>query len=137
MRTLMAPNPDFFLDPTDGGNQRDLGSPEAEVRACWVQGRLRNSGRDDFALVLIEPPLIGQPYGLGDRDIDRVLLATRHAGRTLFPVTEWPALVYVIRVLDESILEAKTFSSDQVQVIRWGVLHKDRPGSPLGDSPGR
>ena len=103
MRTLMAPNPDFFLDPTDGGNQRDLGSPEAEVRACWVQGRLRNSGRDDFALVLIEPPLIGQPYGLGDRDIDRVLLATRHAGRTLFPVTEWPALVYVIRVLDERV----------------------------------
>jgi hypothetical protein len=93
--------------------------------------------RDDFALVLIEPPLIGQPYGLGDRNFDRVLLATRHAGRALFPVTEWPALVYVIRVLDESILETKTFSSDQVQVIRWGVLHKDRPGSPLGDASGR
>jgi hypothetical protein len=129
--------PDFFLDPTDGGNQRYFGSPEADLRACWVKGRLRDSRRDDFALVLIEPPLIGQPYGLGDRDIDTVLLATRHVGRTLFPVTEWPAFVYVIRILDGSILETKTFSSDQVQMIRWAILYKDRPESPLGSAPGR
>jgi len=50
--------PDFFLDPADGGDQQEL-------RTCWVQGRLRNSNRDDFALVLIEPPLIGQPLRPG------------------------------------------------------------------------
>ncbi len=118
----MATSPDFFLDPTDDGDNREL-------RACWIQGRLRDSSRDDYMLVSIEPPLIGQPYGLGDRDIARVLLSTRHEGKTLFPVTEWPAFVYVIRIVDEAILETRTFSSDQVQMIRWGVLHKERRGA--------
>ena len=133
----MVDSPDFFLDPTDGGDQRDLGSPEAQLRACWAQGRLRTSSRDDWMLVRIEPPLIGQPYGLGDRDLERVLLATRHAGTTLFPVTEWPAFVYILRIVDDTILETKTFSPDQVQLIRWGVLHRGRPRAPLGSDHAR
>jgi hypothetical protein len=74
-------------------------------------------------------PLSPQPYGLGDRDIERVLLATRHAGRTLFPLTEWPAFVYVIRIVDDTILETRQFSADQVRLILWGVLFKERPRS--------
>jgi hypothetical protein len=118
----MATPPDFVLDPTDSGD------PD-ELRACWIEARLRDASRDDYMLVRIDPPLIGQPYGLGDRDIHRVLLATRHAGRTLFPVTEWPAFVYVIRILDNAILKTKQFSPNQVQMIRWGVLLKERPGA--------
>jgi len=114
--------PDFFLDPTDSGDPREL-------RACWIEDRLRDSSRDDYLLVRIDPPLIGQQYGMGDRDVERVLLATRHVGKTLFPVTEWPAFVYVLRVLDDAILKQKMLSSNQVQMIRWGVLHKERPRS--------
>jgi len=118
---MVAP-PDFFLDATETGDPREL-------RACWLEGRLRDSSRDDYMLVRIDPPLIGQPYGLGDRDIERVLLATRHAGRTLFPVTEWPAFVYVLRVLDDTVLKTKMFSANHVQMIRWAILHKERQGS--------
>jgi hypothetical protein len=117
----MITPPDFFLDPTDNGDYREL-------RACWIEGRMRDSARDDYMLVKIDPPLSGQPHGLGECDISEVLLATRHAGKTLFPVSEWPAFVYVIRIADEGILQTKTFSKDQVEMIRWGVLQKDRPG---------
>jgi hypothetical protein len=111
--------PDFFLDPTESGDLREL-------RAVWIADRLRDGIRDDYMLVRIDPPLSGQLYGLGDRDIDLVLLATRHAGKTLFPVTEWPAFVYIIRIVDDSVLKTKAFSADQVQMIRWGILYKER-----------
>ena len=118
----MAPSPDFFLDPTEDGDSREL-------RACWICGRLRDSIRDDYMLVSIEPPLIGQAFGLGGVNIARVLLATRHVGKTLFPITEWPAFVYVIRLLDETIIEKRTFSADQVEMIRWGTLHQKKAGT--------
>jgi hypothetical protein len=52
--------PDFFLAAvveTDG----DLANP----RACWSKARLRNTHRDDYMLIEIEPPIIGQAYGSG------------------------------------------------------------------------
>ena len=113
----MNPEPDFFLDPTEDGNPNEL-------RACWVKGRLRDAYRDDYMLVNIDPPLPGQRFGLGDKDLKQVLLATRHQGHTLFPITEWPVFVYVIRILDESILLSKNFSSNQVEMILWGILHR-------------
>lgn len=111
---------DFFLNPTDSG---DL----SELRACFVKGRLKDAFRDDYMLVEITPPIIGQKYGLGGRDISQVILATRHKGYTLFPVTEWPAFVYIIRILDENILTTMQFSANQVEMILWGVIHKSPP----------
>ena len=46
-------------------------------------------------LVKIDPPLVGQQFGLGPKDVDMLVLAARLEGQTLFPVTEWPCPVYV------------------------------------------
>lgn len=46
------------------------------------------------------------------------------AGVTLFPVTEWPAHVYVFRILDESLLKEATFQPDQVEMIAWGIIFR-------------
>jgi hypothetical protein len=58
----MHREPDFFLSAE--GERVDL----SEVRACSIEKRLRDRVRDDYLLVRIEPPLIGQSYGLGARD---------------------------------------------------------------------
>jgi hypothetical protein len=106
---------DFYLRLNEG-----MGEP----RACWRKARLRDMGRDDWMLVAIEPPVIGQPYGLGREDIYQLLLATRHQGQTLFPVSEWPAHVYVVRILDKSVLDQEEFGASQTEIIEWGVLHR-------------
>jgi hypothetical protein len=94
-----------------------------EPRACWCKGRLRDASRDDWMLVAIEPPVIGQPYGLGGEDIYYLLLATRFQGQTLFPISEWPPSVYVVRLLNKSIIDQREFDYTQTQLIDWGVLY--------------
>ncbi len=90
--------PDFLLSAA--GEMR----PDADLslpRACWTKARLRNEIRDDYMLIDVDPPVIGQPYGLGSEDITQLIIATRWKGCTLFPVTEWNCSVYVVRILDE------------------------------------
>jgi len=94
-------NPDFYLS-----SAREY-LPLSDPRACYAEARLRDSNRDDYMLVRINPPLIGQRFGLGSSDVDRLILSTRHQGYTLFPVTEWPSHVYVSRIVNKSILECR------------------------------
>lgn len=110
----MIQDPDFFLCAK--GEHDDLSDP----CACWRCKRLRDNIRDDYLVVDIEPPIIGQRYGPGDKDITQIILATRHEGVTLFPITEWPAHVYVCRILDDAILSQDVFEEHQVEMITWG-----------------
>jgi hypothetical protein len=73
-------------------------------------------------LVGIDPPLIGQQFGMGSLDICDLILSTRHQGYTLFPVTEWPSHVYVSRILDESILGTSYIDTEKVELIAWGLI---------------
>lgn len=109
--------PDFYLASTEG---YDLEEP----RKCWKVRRLSTPDRSDLLLIRIEPPLIGQKFGLGGRDIDSVIVVARHKGCTLFPVAEWPVYVHVARLLvdlpeDKSELQASEFES-----IAWAELYR-------------
>jgi len=94
-------------------------------RACRQLGRFADVNRDDYMLVEIDPPLIGQSFGLGDKDITRLLLSTRHQGHSLFPIDEWPAHVYVTRLLDQKVISNNRFSAQQVELIAWGLLFRN------------
>ena len=127
----MVQDPDFALC-TEGRD--DLSYP----RGCWQRKRLRDNIRDDYLLVDIAPPITGQRYGLGNNDITQLILATRHQGVTLFPVNEWPAHVYVYRILNEAILRQKTFQAHQVEMITWGIIFRSlREASDCADSIAR
>ncbi|MBE7539803.1 MAG: hypothetical protein HS122_15515 [Opitutaceae bacterium] len=112
--------PDFFL--SSAGEYKPLSVP----RACWTRERLRDQARDDHMLIEIEPPLIGQSFGRGGEDITRLIISTRHQGETLFPITTWPASVYVARILDENVIEARMFKREQVELIAWAMIFSTR-----------
>jgi hypothetical protein len=116
----MKRSPDFFL--SSAGEYKLLSEP----RACWGKARLRDNLRDDYMLIEIEPPLMGQGFGLGGNDITKLIISTRHQGYTLYPITEWPSFVYVIRILDEAILKTLFFSKDQVELIAWAMIFPTR-----------
>jgi len=61
-------------------------------------------------LIEIEPALIGQSFGLGATDIRELIISTRHAGQTLYPISEWPSFVYVARILNDAVLRTLGFS---------------------------
>lgn len=75
-------------------------------------------------LIKIEPPLLGQHFGQGDKNIYRLIISTRLEGRTLYPISEWPAHVYVARILDPGIMDTGCFSKDQVELIAWATIFR-------------
>lgn len=108
--------PDFYLASSEGYEME-------EPRRGFAVRRLRGDSRDDYLLVRIEPPVIGQPFGLGDRDIDHVVLATRHAGESLFPIQRWPVFVHVARPL-VPIEGRGVLHDDEMESIAWAEIYE-------------
>ncbi len=113
-----AKAPDFYL--STAGEYEGLAVP----RACRIEARLSDRVRVDHLLVRIDPPLEGQGFGLGSRDIKQLVLTVIFDGTALFPIKEWPAHVYVARILDDSIVATGSIGSGQVQIIAWGTLFR-------------
>ena len=109
--------PDFFLSSPDS-------NIFAEPRACWIKDRIVGPYRDDGVWVVIEPALLGQKFGLGDKNIMRLILFPRHKGTTLLPVSEWPIHVYVLRAIDEAIFQRGQFSAKEALELAWGALYR-------------
>lgn len=116
----MKRSPEFYL--STAGEYRPLAAP----RACWQRARLRDIVRDDHMLIDIEPGLTGQGFGLGSADITQLIISARYSGKTLYPISEWPFFVYVARILDGSIIESRSFTGDQIELIAWGTLFRTR-----------
>lgn len=74
----------------------------------------------------IDPVLIGQPFGLGAKNINQIIIVNRHQGVTLFPVSEWPAFVYVRRPLIEGIELKDTIEEVDIKLIAWAELYKNK-----------
>jgi hypothetical protein len=82
--------PDFFLRSNEGFG---LESP----RACRVNRAVEVGNGQDGLLVTIDPPILGQQYGLGDSSIREVVLAPRNPDET-FADESWPLDVHVARL---------------------------------------
>jgi hypothetical protein len=78
-------------------------------------------------VIRVDPPVIGQKYGLGAEDITELLIAPRLEGYTLYPVSPWPCYVYVFRILDEAIITSRVITRpDQGEMIAWAELYRSR-----------
>lgn len=112
-------DPDFYLSSSEGYGLE-------QPRACYRIRRLKGRIGDDYLVIRIDPPIPGQPYGLGDRAIDTVVVAARHAGASLFPITDWPAFVHVARPLVADLEIRETLHEGELEEIGWAELHPDR-----------
>lgn len=112
----MDEKPTFYIVSTDD-------TTIEEPRACFALRRIAYGSRDDYLVVKIDPPLIGQEYGLGGKDIDVLVVAAKHQGVTLFPIKEWPVYVYVFRPLIDPSLLRGHIPPKSLQMISWSELH--------------
>ena len=92
------------------------------VRECQLLRRLVFDTGKECALVRLTPPVIGQDFGSG-QDLEQFVVAARHEGGRLFPVSEFPLFVF-IGLLQEGAEEAAEISTGDVQVIGWGELYR-------------
>ncbi len=114
---MSVDHPDFFLASSEGYDME-------EPRRCRAIRRVRSRHRDDLLLIEIEPPLIGQKYGFGGRDVHQVLVATRHQGASLFPIRRWPVYVHVALCLADDWQDLEFLADNQIRSIAWAELYK-------------
>jgi len=112
-------NPDFFLASSESYRLM-------EPRSCERIKRVRSDNRDDLLLVKVEPPLAGQLCGLGGRDIDTLLIATRHKGDSLFPIRKWPVFVHVARLVIEYPERREEIHDNEFESIAWAELYRTK-----------
>lgn len=112
-------SPDFFLGSTEVDG--DL----ARVRSCWRKGRLECPHGAGCLAVTADPPIIGQPFGLGGSDITDIIVSPHYEGDSLFPITQYPVHVYIYRALRPEVFEGKPWSEDDIEMIAWGELYAD------------
>ena len=109
-------DPDFYLASADSYN---LEIP----RRVWQLKRMSGLGRDDLLLVRIDPPVI-DGFGSDAESIATVVLATRHEGGSLFPVTHWPVSVYVLRPTIDNVEDRHILQKGEFRNIAWAELYK-------------
>ena len=120
------PVPDFWMLTTDGAMLE-------EPRACYKTRRLAGGHSDGYLLCEIVPPFVGQRYGLGARDIHRVVMTGRDPGSSVFAIKKWPADVHVWRLTVDVSDEVFAFAGDEFESMIWAELYDSRfatlPGS--------
>lgn len=94
-------------------------------RRAYSIKRIRGDVRDDFLLLKIDPPLT-PPKEFPGNDIDRILVATRHADASLFPIDRWPVYVFVLRILVEDPERRDVLHNDELELIAWAALYRTR-----------
>jgi len=108
---------DFYLVSTE------LREPY-EPRACHIIKRLCSELRDDLALVEVSPPL---PFYIYDsaEDLIRLIIAARHEGTSLFPVSEWPLAVYICCFKEQGNLDQGVIRSEDLTILDWGEIRRN------------
>ncbi len=109
--------PDFYLTSSEGYNLE-------EVRACYKERRFMNGHPDGYLLCEIEPPILGQPHGLGGQDIHRVVLASRHAGYSVFSIKDWPVYVHVARLTCDDFGDKFIIAENDIESIGWAEIYE-------------
>jgi hypothetical protein len=87
---------------------------------------VRADDRDDYWLAEVDPPFIGQHFGLGAEDISEIIIATRLEGQSLQRLKDEITPVYVARVLSEEVRRTKRMRAGQTELILWGEVKRSR-----------
>ena len=96
-----------------------------DVRAVYGIRRVATHNRDDCLLAWVTPAISAALPTLTFSDLQLVVLASRHGGETLFPVTVWPTDVYVDRLLGP-VPEDGVLTFDAMQQIGWATIYPTR-----------
>jgi hypothetical protein len=107
--------PDFYLSSSEGYNLEAL-------RACFKERRFIGSHPDGYMLCEIDPPILGQSYGLGAKDINQIVIASRHAGYSIFDIKEWPAYVHVARLSRDIARDQFVLEEEDIKSIGWAEI---------------
>ena len=114
----MSTAPDFYLG---SGDSKELNK---HPRACSVIREVDNPRGDKGLLVTVVPPLDASFDKETGGSKDYVVLATRHEGASLVPISAWPVEVYVVYVTEGDPAETEIVRAGAYRIGWWGTLYR-------------
>ena len=103
--------PDFYLASTDGYG---LDTPTR----CWRIRALRSSSGNDLMLVNVDPPILHFSLSW-----DQVALASRHKGKSVLHIREWPHYVDIAVASSGGFSDSEFIKDQEIESIAWGELY--------------
>jgi hypothetical protein len=97
----------------------------SSTRECVFQKRLNFRNGKECMLVRVNPPVVGQDYGVAE-DITLFVLTNRHEGHGLFPIKEFPCFVFIARPLIDDIELQDEIDKEDLEVVAWGELYRTK-----------
>lgn len=88
------------------------------VRTCRFLAFKRFDTGKNCALAELDPPIVGQQFGLAD-DVSEVILASRHEGDDIGNIQGFPCFVHVARLVADSIADQDVISAADLQNLAW------------------
>jgi len=111
----------------------------AEPRSCRLLASVDGPPPHDRLLVLgIDPPAIGQGFGLGGTDIERIVVASAYVGDTIDPLPTLPVHVHLLLIRDEPNELPSVFAAEDLRLVSRGTLVESRAAAErMAESLGR
>jgi hypothetical protein len=107
----------------------------SEPRACRVLGATSVDGPPREVLVIaIEPPAIGQAFGLGGEDVEVLAVSPAHADKSLSPRPELPMDVHILLLDKLWSGPADRLSRQDLRLVGRGRLVAEREQAEALDS---
>jgi hypothetical protein len=92
------------------------------VRECRFADMLVFDTGKNAAVACLQPPVIGQDFNC-PADLQRVILAPRHEGVSIDPISEFPCFVFIAITHEGRELQSP-IRSDDLEIIGWGELYR-------------
>ena len=109
--------PDFYLTSTEV-------EPTLNPRKCRILQELWSEERGEYFLrIQIEPSIKGGHIRVDQDEVDEFVVATRHVGTSLHPLSEFPIWVYFCYILNDQIRVTGKVSAKDLRIILIGQLY--------------
>ncbi|CAK7013479.1 hypothetical protein [Saezia sanguinis] len=93
------------------------------VRKCaFIQSMTFDTGKI-AVLAAIAPPLVGQAYNSA-KDIELVVLTSRHQGENIASIRNFPFFVFISRPLIDDICNRQIIHTNELEILAWGELYR-------------
>lgn len=108
---------DFYLGSSESNLLRN-------IRKCYIIKRFQAFRRDDYLLMRISPPFEWTGGNIPNQELEYLIIAARHKGETLFPISKWPISVYVLLTYlsKENLLQRGSLNDDEIILLGWAEL---------------
>jgi hypothetical protein len=93
---------------------------------------VRWDARTECLWLRIDPPLIGQAFGLRERDIDQVVVCARLPSVSMFPIRQWPMYVEIARFSVDAPEDGDQLQDHELTHIMYGELYRTEQEARVG-----